>query len=127
MQGLADVFFMLNIAYESKKAKKLNKQIFETIYFGAMEASMELARDRESEMKEFKTEMEKSGFVSENILRDINKRLKPIDRELDRDEYLGTYSSYIGSPMYTGKLQFDLWGIEVSNELFDWKKRKASD
>ena len=45
VQGLADVFFMLNIAYESKKAKKLNKQIFETIYFGAMEASMELAKE----------------------------------------------------------------------------------
>ena len=46
VQGLADVFFMLGIAYESEKAKKLNKQIFETIYFGAMEASMELAKEK---------------------------------------------------------------------------------
>ena len=46
VQGLADVFFMLNIPYESEKAKKLNKEIFETIYFGAMEASMELAKDK---------------------------------------------------------------------------------
>ena len=46
VQGLADVFFMLGIAYDSKKAKKLNMQIFETIYFGAMEASMELAKEK---------------------------------------------------------------------------------
>ena len=46
VQGLADVFFMLGISYESKKAKQLNKQIFETIYFGAMEASMELAKEK---------------------------------------------------------------------------------
>ena len=33
-----------------------------------------------------------------------------IDEELDREEeYLGTYSSYIGSPMYNGQLQFDMW------------------
>ena len=46
VQGLADVFFMLGISYESEKARKLNKQIFETIYFGAMEASMELAKEK---------------------------------------------------------------------------------
>ena len=31
-----------------------------------------------------------------------------------------TYSSYINSPMYNGKLQFDLWDVKVSNELFNW-------
>ena len=46
MQGLADVFFLLNLPYDSKQAKELNIQIFETIYFGAMEASMELAKEK---------------------------------------------------------------------------------
>ncbi|PPR47560.1 MAG: Ribonucleoside-diphosphate reductase 1 subunit alpha [Alphaproteobacteria bacterium MarineAlpha5_Bin9] len=46
VQGLADVFFMLNLPYDSEKAKKLNIQIFETIYFGAIEASMELAKEK---------------------------------------------------------------------------------
>ena len=41
-------FSCLILPYESKKAKKLNKQIFETIYFGAMEASMELAKEKGS-------------------------------------------------------------------------------
>ena len=48
IQGLADVFFKLGIAYDSEKAKEINKQIFETIYFGALEASCELAKEKGS-------------------------------------------------------------------------------
>ncbi|MHA8107539.1 ribonucleoside-diphosphate reductase subunit alpha [Aquirufa sp. 5-AUSEE-100C1] len=44
VQGLADVFIMLRMPFESDAAKQLNKDIFETIYFAAMEASMELAK-----------------------------------------------------------------------------------
>ena len=44
VQGLADVFIMLRMPFESEEAKQLNKDIFETIYFAAMEASMELAK-----------------------------------------------------------------------------------
>ncbi|MDZ7898452.1 MAG: ribonucleoside-diphosphate reductase subunit alpha [Arcicella sp.] len=43
VQGLADVFIMLRMPFESDEAKRLNKDIFETLYFAAMEASMELA------------------------------------------------------------------------------------
>ena len=46
IQGLADVFFELEIAYDSDEAKKINKLIFETIYFGALEASHELAKEK---------------------------------------------------------------------------------
>ncbi|MBY0433360.1 MAG: ribonucleoside-diphosphate reductase subunit alpha [Cyclobacteriaceae bacterium] len=44
VQGLADAFIMLRMPFESDEARGLNKDIFETIYFGAMEASMELAK-----------------------------------------------------------------------------------
>jgi ribonucleoside-diphosphate reductase alpha chain len=44
VQGLADVFIMLRMPFESDEAKQLNKDIFETIYFAAMETSMELAK-----------------------------------------------------------------------------------
>lgn len=44
VQGLADAFFKLNVAFHSDEARKINKRIFETIYYGAMEASMELAK-----------------------------------------------------------------------------------
>ena len=44
VQGLADAFILMRYAFDSKEAKKLNTEIFETIYFGAMEASMEIAK-----------------------------------------------------------------------------------
>jgi len=43
VQGLADVFLMMKLPFESEGAKKLNEDIFETIYFAACEASCELA------------------------------------------------------------------------------------
>lgn len=43
VQGLADAFILLRMPFESEEAKKLNKDIFETIYFGAVTASKELA------------------------------------------------------------------------------------
>lgn len=43
VQGLADTFVLMRIPYESDLAMKLNQQIFETIYYGALEASCELA------------------------------------------------------------------------------------
>jgi len=43
VQGLADAFILLRMPFESKEAKQLNKEIFETIYFAAMTASKDLA------------------------------------------------------------------------------------
>jgi ribonucleotide reductase alpha subunit len=45
VQGLADAFQMMKLPFESDEARQLNKDIFETIYFGACEASMELAAE----------------------------------------------------------------------------------
>ncbi len=44
VQGLADVFIMLRMPFDSDEASKLNEDIFETIYYGAMSASNELAK-----------------------------------------------------------------------------------
>ncbi|MCS7004116.1 MAG: ribonucleoside-diphosphate reductase subunit alpha [Cytophagales bacterium] len=44
VQGLADVFIMLRMPFDSDRAQQLNKDIFETIYFGALTASLELAK-----------------------------------------------------------------------------------
>lgn len=43
VQGMADAFILMRYAYESEEAQLLNQQIFETIYYGALEASCELA------------------------------------------------------------------------------------
>jgi ribonucleoside-diphosphate reductase alpha chain len=45
VQGLADVFIMLRLPFESDLAKILNKNIFEAIYFAAMTASKDLAME----------------------------------------------------------------------------------
>jgi ribonucleoside-diphosphate reductase alpha chain len=44
VQGLADAFIMLRMPFDSPEAKGLNEDIFETIYYAAMETSMELAK-----------------------------------------------------------------------------------
>eukprot|EP00922_Rhytidocystis_sp_ex-Travisia-forbesii_P044814 GHVS01066789.1.p1 GENE.GHVS01066789.1~~GHVS01066789.1.p1 ORF type:complete len:887 (+),score=125.40 GHVS01066789.1:160-2820(+) len=44
VQGLADCFMMMRYPFESPEARQLNKDIFETIYFGACEASLALAK-----------------------------------------------------------------------------------
>jgi ribonucleoside-diphosphate reductase alpha subunit len=44
VQGLADAFILMRMPFESAEARKLNKDIFETIYFAAMTASMDLAK-----------------------------------------------------------------------------------
>jgi ribonucleoside-diphosphate reductase alpha chain len=44
VQGLADTFAMIGVAFESDEARKLNKDIFETIYFAALTASKDLAK-----------------------------------------------------------------------------------
>ncbi len=46
VQGLADVFILMRLPFESDLAKMLNKNIFETIYFAAMTASMDLAKEQ---------------------------------------------------------------------------------
>lgn len=45
IQGLADAFIMMRYPFESPEAHMLNQQIFETIYYGALEASCELAME----------------------------------------------------------------------------------
>jgi len=44
IQGLADAFIMLRMPFTSDEAKKLNQEIFETLYFAALTASMEEAK-----------------------------------------------------------------------------------
>ena len=45
VQGLADVFMMLGLAFDEPRARDLNREIFEVIYFGALEESCVLAEE----------------------------------------------------------------------------------
>ena len=50
VQGLADVFALMDIPFESDDAKEINKNIFETIYHGALEKTMELSKERKNDL-----------------------------------------------------------------------------
>ena len=47
----------------------------------------------------------------------MEKELIPIREELDRERYLGSYSTFEGSPVSQGILQFNMWGVEPSEEM----------
>jgi ribonucleoside-diphosphate reductase alpha subunit len=46
VQGLTDCYQMMKLPYNSEKARTLNKQIFETIYYGCLSRSCELAKEK---------------------------------------------------------------------------------
>ena len=52
---------------------------------------------------------------------DWSNQLNPLlDEELNRDQYLGSYSSFIGSPLHQGKFQFDLWDYKMTHVRHNW-------
>jgi ribonucleotide reductase alpha subunit len=129
IQGLADVFAMRGIAFDSDEAQELNRRIFETIYFASLSASNELAKERETIIKEYNEYIDEDELYEtihdtrEEYLTLLDKMrvdYNIIPEELDRDEYLGTYSSYIGSPMSKGILQFDMWDDSITSPELDW-------
>jgi ribonucleoside-diphosphate reductase subunit M1 len=132
VQGLANVLYELKTSFDDDYGKELNKNIFETIYYASLEASCDMAKEREIDMiklTKLRIRQEKYINLDKSYPRSIRSdyielynKLNPMKEELNRDEYLGTYSSYIGSPMYQGKLQFDLWNKEVDNSLHNWTK-----
>lgn len=73
VNGLADVFMMLRIPFESQEAKELNIQIFETMYHASLESSCELAQ------KDGPYETYEGSPVSQGILQYDMWNTKPTD------------------------------------------------
>ena len=92
VQGLADTFMLMDIAFNSEEARDINKKIFETIYHGAMEKSFENAKE-----------------IYDNSILDTNTTPTTI----------GAYSSFIGSPLSKGVFQFDMWNVSPSDR-YNW-------
>lgn len=90
IQGLADVFAKLKMPWTSKAARNLNQEIFENIYYAALEESAS-----------------RSGILDyyDHSTHSITK---------------GNYPSFNGSPMSAGKLQFDLWNVTPIAKYLDW-------
>ena len=118
VQGLADVFIQLRFPFESDKAKQLNKDIFETIYHAATEASMELSKKRHQIINDIKNI--NSKILDENISTYVNE----FEKDIANPKYIGAYSSFEGSPISQGLFQFDLWNAEPSAR-YDWEKLRT--
>ena len=142
VQGLADVFALMDIAFDSVKAIQLNKDIFETIYYAALSTSMELSRERKEGMYKLRVALDNdylividnnertssfylSSTCEDKMYKDKLDRLlkehRPILAEMNNldSDILGSYSSFVGSPMHKGLFQFDLWNSKASNR-YDW-------
>jgi len=66
VQGLADVFMLMDLPFESDLAKKTNREIFETIYHASVEASMEIAKE-ENYYSTFVGSPASQGFLSPDL------------------------------------------------------------
>ncbi|CAA7410318.1 unnamed protein product [Spirodela intermedia] len=74
VQGLADTFILLGMAFDSPEARKLNSEIFETIYYHALKASSEIAQ------REGTYESYNGSPVSKGILQPDMWEVTPSDR-----------------------------------------------
>lgn len=66
VQGLSDVFQMLGMPYDSEEALELDKQIFEAIYYGALKASINLAK-KDGPYESFKGSPASKGIFQYNM------------------------------------------------------------
>jgi len=116
VQGLADTFQLLKIPFDSPQAKQLNKDIFETIYFGACTASCELAKE------EGPYETYEGSPCSQGLLQFDLWNVKPSDRFdwsslKQKIQKYGLRNSLLISPMPTASTA-QILGNNESTEPF---------
>ena len=133
VQGLADVFVLMDIPFHSDEAKKVNQLIFETIYHASLERSNEIAIER---YKVFHNNMRFSQLQSIISTTFKHEAIDKLDvyglKELLYCEFAnlneklsGSYSSFCESPASKGILQFDMWDTKPSDR-YDWNLLKQS-
>jgi ribonucleoside-diphosphate reductase alpha subunit len=121
VQGLADVFFMMNIAFYSEDALNINRMIFETIYHAALLESNEISKERAIY---FASNPVTSVYANDNKEFQNNTKFILTHEEEEKlkhkPDLLGCYSSFIGSPTSEGIFQFDMWNIQPIPGRYDW-------
>ena len=114
VQGLADAFILMRYPFESDEAKRLNSEIFETIYFAALTASKDLAK------VEGAYESYAGSPASKGIFQHDMWNVKPSDRwewDILREEVMkyGIRNSLLLAPMPTASTS----QILGNNECFE--------
>jgi ribonucleotide reductase alpha subunit len=123
VQGLADVFMKMGMAFCSNESKQINRNIFETIYHAALEQSCEIAQHRHDLLEPLYLHDDFSDRLSINEHVELSNQINSYEEPLLRTQYRGAYSTFCGSPASQGKLQFDLWNVTPSNR-YDWDSLK---
>lgn len=134
VQGLADVFALMDIPYHSDEAVEMNKLIFETIYHASLESSNELSRQRMEGMNElrnvatlFTDEKNRTCRTYKDAkAKQLANVLLPIPPEMTQQlsgDLAGSYSSFVNSPASKGILQFDMWHVKPTDR-YDWTSLK---
>jgi ribonucleotide reductase alpha subunit len=127
VQGLADVFMLLNIPFHSEEAKDINKQIFETIYHAALEKSNEIAKKRYDDIMDI--------WCNSNSALETNSKLDSFFNHIEKEAVIkllnneslliGAYSTFEDSPAHKGILQFDMWNVKPSS-VYNWDMLKEN-
>jgi ribonucleoside-diphosphate reductase alpha chain len=117
VQGLSDVYMRLRLPFDSENAAKLNREIFATIYYSALEESHNIAKNIAEVYKQNPVDIyDKMNVWDKNILK------KRIEKQ---NNWLGAYSTFEDSPISQGIFQFDMWEVNpiqsAGNYLFDWE------
>ena len=94
VQGLADVYHIMRLAFDSSAAEELNRLIFEAMYFAALSESCTLAQEY--------------FYLNIPYIDGTTKKTR------------GAHASFEGSPLSQGLFSFDLWGTEPSQN-HDWE------
>ena len=128
IQGLADVFFMLNIAFHSEEAIVINRLIFETIYHAALCESNLISTERSDLLKNLKTARYDDVVASISAFNMDNFYLtnEEYTNLHTHPEMIGSYSSFVGSPLSKGIFQFDMWNVTPTPGRYDWETLRSN-
>lgn len=122
IQGLADTFILMDMAFESAEARQLNLLISETIYHAALEQSNEMAIARKQVFGElFRIGKQRDSCVP------IGCPYTQAEQDNLDEDHCGAYSSFIGSPLSHGIFQFDFDGnTPPDNSRYNWDELRES-
>ena len=124
VQGLADVFMMMDLPFSADKSKQINRDIFETIYHAALEQSCEIAEARFKLLEPLALDDDFSDRLHIDDHVALKRHTNAYEEPLLHTNYRGAYSSFVGSPASRGELQFDMWGV-IPGDRYDWATLKT--
>jgi ribonucleotide reductase alpha subunit len=124
VQGLADVFMMLDLPFSADKSKQINRDIFETIYHAALEQSCEIAEARFKLLEPLALDDDFSDRLHIDDQIALKQHMNAYEEPLLDTAFRGAYSSFVGSPASRGELQFDMWGV-IPGDRYDWATLKT--